>query len=155
MTETALFVYGTLRRPVGGPPADTHFHERIVEGILASAPATLSNCALYDLGSYPGLGRGNGVAIGECFDVSPSTLRITDLIEGHPDFYVRQVETVVFADGETREAWVYWAPEYLLADAATIESGDWFKRPRGVVESTPIEHQLAHDMALEQRKSMG
>ncbi len=155
MTETALFVYGTLRRPVGGPPADTHFHERIVEGVLASTPATLSNCELYDLGSYPGLGRGSGIAIGECFDVSPSTLQIADQIEGHPDFYVRDVQTVVLADGGTRNAWVYWAPDSLLVGARTIESGDWFNRPRGLVESTRIEHQLAHDMALEERKSMG
>lgn len=141
----ALFVYGTLRCPVGGPSADTHFHSRIADGITSASPAVLANAELYDLGSYPGIGRGETHVIGELFEVSSSTLRVADEIEGHPDFYVREIETVVTADGSRCDAWVYWTPLGLLVDSLVILSGDWFDRQRDRVARPSMSEQLAHD----------
>lgn len=125
-----LFVYGTLRSPVGGPPEDTQYHGRIADGIESAAPALLDNAVLIDCGSYPALGPGDGVVRGEVFTISDDVLAVADGIEGHPDFYERRVETVAMVDGSTVEAWVYWAPDSLLnvPGGSTIESGDWFER---------------------------
>ena len=127
-----LFVYGTLRTPEGGPSSDTHYHGQISAGIEESSAGTLANAQLVDFGAYPGAGPGSGVVRGEVFTVSDETLAITDKIEGHPDFYERRVASINLDDGETVEAWVYWAPDSLLDDQDNprIESGDWFDRPR-------------------------
>ncbi len=141
----ALFVYGTLRRSVGGPAADTHFHARTAEGISSASSATLRGAQLYDLGSYPGIGRGDAVVLGEVFEVSSAALETADEIEGHPDFYVRAIETVMVDDGSECDAWVYWTPQRLLTNSLTIPTGDWFDRPRDRVVSATMNDQLAHD----------
>lgn len=141
---TSLFVYGTLRSPVGGPDSDTHYHDRIAAHIVSAEPATLDGARLFDLGSYPGLGRGVGQVVGELFEVDASVLDITDDIEGHPEFYVRRIETVTSADGNSRAAWAYWAPPDLLVAARVIASGDWFDRSREPVPSS-IDAQLRSD----------
>lgn len=143
----ALFVYGTLRTPDGGPAADTHFHSRISPWIRHLAPATLPGAQIFDLGSYPGVRRGSGEVVGELFEVDEAALSIADEIEGHPDFYVRQLEVVRLSDGPDRQAWVYWMPDELIGQGDVIESGDWFDRPRGDLSGT-IEDQLLADTAL-------
>lgn len=125
-----LFVYGTLRTPVGGPAADTHYHERISGAILSRRPAQLQGALLYDFGAYPGVGPGTGLVVGELFEVTAAGLAEADVIEGHPQYYERRLQLVGVVDGESTEAWVYWAPENVLDDALVISSGDWFERER-------------------------
>ena len=126
-----LFVYGTLRPPVGGPAADTHYYPRIVDGVIDARPATLSNAELIDCGAYPALGPGDGEVRGDVLEVSEETLATADEIEGHPEFYTRRRTSVTLDDGSAVEAWVYWAPESLVgnADRRLIPTGDWFDRP--------------------------
>lgn len=140
-----LFVYGTLRRPRGGPPVDTHFHDRIAETITAAMTATLSGARLYDFGAYPGIGRGDGSVHGDLFEVTDDGLAAADLIEGYPGFYDRTLETVD-VDGEAVEAWVYWAPTAMVAGRTSIPSGDWFERDR--LESTTSPMSLPDDDSL-------
>lgn len=125
-----LFVYGTLRTPIGGPPGDTHYHHRIADEIISSRLARLAHAALYDFGPYPGIGVAATEVVGEVFEISNDALTAADEIEGHPDFYERRLATVTYDDDTTGEAWVYWAPPGLLQDAALVESGDWFRRDR-------------------------
>jgi len=135
-----VFVYGTLRTPVGGPAGDTHYHGRIRDGIISAAAARLANAVLVDFGSYPGVGPGEGTVRGEVFTISEEALADADVIEGHPDFYERRLESIDLDDGRTVEAWVYWAPESLLSDPANqqIESGDWFDRERLATFAAPL-----------------
>lgn len=127
-----LFVYGTLRSPVGGPPGDTHYHGRIAAGISARAAGSLERASLTDCGAFPAIGPGDGRVRGEVFTVTDAALLDADVIEGHPDFYERRVETIDLDDGSTTQAWVYWAPESLLEAPGhrPIPSGDWFDRDR-------------------------
>ena len=136
-----LFVYGTLRTPVGGPPGDTHYHAHISTGISGASSGALANAELVDFGSYPGVGPGNGVVRGEVFTISEDVLDIADQVEGHPDFYERRIEVITLDDGTSTEAWVYWAPEDLLRDPDNprIASGDWFDRERRSTFPSPIE----------------
>lgn len=139
-----LFVYGTLRRPGGGPDNDSHYHPRIADAILSAQPARLRNAVLYDFGAYPGVGSGSSTVIGDLFDLRADALEITDQIEGHPDFYTRRIESVETESGTQVEAWVYWAPPGLINDFSRVDSGDWFDRPPGR-SNVPIEAQLADD----------
>lgn len=152
---TALFVYGTLRSPSGGPHSDTFYHDRISARIESTWPAVLEGATLFDLGSYPGLGRGRGAVVGEVFEVDESVLEVTDVIEGHPDFYVRTIEQVTIEDGGQRDAWVYWAPVDLLVDAPVLASGDWFDRSgapgRSIDEQLSVDRQRLQQAEINKR----
>ena len=141
----ALFVYGTLRRPVGGPEADTHYHDHL-SGLIASATTgSLEGAELHDFGSYPGVLPGEGVVAGEVFEISEETLVVTDQIEGHPNFYTRRIERVCCGAGrEEVDAWVYWAPLELRTAGSRIRSGDWFDRLRRA-DFPSIDQQLLED----------
>lgn len=143
-----LFVYGTLRRPADGPDADTHYHHRIADTIDMAEKATLFGAAIYDLGSYPGVGPAESSASvrGEVFELSNEGLAIADEIEGHPTFYERREATIVLDNGMGGSAWVYWAPEALLAERDPLESGDWFERTRQESVMT-VDEQLAAQRA--------
>ena len=132
-----LFVYGTLRVPAGGPGTDTHFHRRVADEIISTSPARLAGATLYDFGSYPGIGPGDGSVVGDLLELSEAGLTEADLIEGHPDFYERRLETVE-VDGDQVEAWVYWAPSAMLVDRPPVASGDWFDRERQAMATTPL-----------------
>ncbi len=134
-----LFVYGTLRTPVGGPPSDTRFHDRIAAGVTERRLARLAGAVLYDFGSYPGVGPGDREVVGEVFEVSEATLADADRIEGHPDFYERRLETVVANDGTEVEAWVYWAPDTITAGRPIVPEGDWLEREHRSPTSGPLE----------------
>ncbi len=147
-----LFVYGTLRRPAGGPDADTHYHHRIADTIEVAQKATLFGAAIYDFGSYPGVGPAESSASvrGEVFEVTDEGLAIADEIEGHPDFYERREATVVLDNGTGGAAWVYWAPDALLPKGSVIESGDWFERP-----ARPLTHSIEEQLAEERARIEG
>lgn len=136
-----LFVYGTLRTPVGGPAGDTHYHGSISDGITDAQPGSLTGAELVDFGAFPGVGPSTGSVRGEVFTISEETLVAADRIEGHPDFYERRLESIDLDDGSTAQAWVYWAPDSLLNDPNNprIESGDWFDRERRSSFPAPLE----------------
>jgi gamma-glutamylcyclotransferase (GGCT)/AIG2-like uncharacterized protein YtfP/general stress protein 26 len=140
-----LFVYGTLRTPVGGPDGDTKYHHRIADEVGPGQRAELANAELYDFGAYPGIGPGTGTVVGELFDISEEGLAICDVIEGHPSFYTRERATVSVENGGTVEAWVYWAPPTFVDGRTPEPSGDWFTRAR---TSTITPVVLPDDPAL-------
>lgn len=125
-----LFVYGTLRMPVGGPAEDTHFNDRIAALINHATPARLDGAILYNLGPYPAVVEGAGAVIGDLLSVDPAAVPITDEIEGHPGYYERRPANVVTDAGEMVQAWVYFAPAQLVAGHVAVEHGDWFNRDR-------------------------
>jgi gamma-glutamylcyclotransferase (GGCT)/AIG2-like uncharacterized protein YtfP len=126
--EVKLFVYGTLRPPrPGHPPEDCRFYPEIASHVRRALPAHLSDAVLYDLGAYPGSRPGGGTVHGDLLIVDRAALTITDRIEGHPRFF-RRARTTVYADEGTVAAWVYWAPEELVAGRPPIPSGDWLAR---------------------------
>lgn len=145
-----IFVYGTLRRPVGGSPGDTKFHSRISHSIITAQAATLDGAILYDLGTFPGVLRGAGVVVGEVFEIDDHALSEADVIEGHPSFYERNLETVTMSNGSVLDAWVYWAPAALIGDRPAVDGGDWFKRNRAEIDSAAAD-ELAVIIARVQR----
>lgn len=145
-----LFVYGTLRSPIGGPVEDTEKHGEVEHHVFSSKPASLSGFTMLNFGQYPGVRPGDGVVIGELFDVSEEGLVICDVIEAHPSFFERHLARVDLAaldgDGhnEQVEAWVYWAPTD-LDDFGVIPSGDWFDRDRTPSDGRTLEQALEED----------
>lgn len=113
MANTMLvFVYGSLLR--GGQ------YHHLIRGAPCEGPArTAPLFTLVDLGPYPALVPGGCTAVhGELYKADDALLQRLDELEGHPDFYQRQI--IPLDDGRT-------AQSYLLAQSRgePIVSGDW------------------------------
>jgi gamma-glutamylcyclotransferase (GGCT)/AIG2-like uncharacterized protein YtfP len=101
---STVFVYGTL-----------------LKGMMRSSVLNTSHylgpgiiCAdLYNLGSYPGIKDGDGIVVGEVYEVNKQTLNQLDEIEGyHPlyhqeSLFVRQDYEVAMMNGNEVDCYVY------------------------------------------------
>ena len=82
----AVFVYGTLRR---GEHANSMLQNSVYCGKYY-----LKDCAMYDLGSYPGMKDCKGeYVIGEVYLIDEETLKRLDSYEGEGSLYKRKVVT--------------------------------------------------------------
>ncbi len=100
-----IFVYGTLKRGF----YNHHYLEN--EKFLGEA-MTLYKYALYR-NRIPFLQQSPPVSnvYGEVYEVSSETLKVIDVLEGHPLFYRRLKAPVVLLDsGERVDAWIYFFP---------------------------------------------
>ena len=144
-----VFVYGTLRPPRNDTALlDSRFFPEIESEIVSSELAKVFGLALYDMGAYPAAVYSDETVIGDLLTVAPEALATMDLIEGHPNFYQR-VKVRALAISETLDAWMYCAPEALIAGCPRIRSGDWFDRedleepdPKALLALRPAEAAL-------------
>lgn len=99
-TDMKFYVYGSLKQ--GG------WLHHTMEGAKFLGPAvTVDDFMMVDLGSFPGLIKGEGGPIvGELYEGDESLLRVLDRVEGYPTMYDRKVVEVI-CEGETHLAWVY------------------------------------------------
>jgi gamma-glutamylcyclotransferase (GGCT)/AIG2-like uncharacterized protein YtfP len=114
-----VLVYGSLREGFG--------NHRLVQHCTCLGMAAVQGFRMVDLGVFPGLVEENTGAsvVGEVYQVDKHTLATLDQLEGHPDFYRRQLVTTEYG-----EAWVYVLPnEY--ARYNTVDSGDWYTHKLG------------------------
>jgi gamma-glutamylcyclotransferase (GGCT)/AIG2-like uncharacterized protein YtfP len=121
-----LFVYGTLRPSFGEEGTS------LVRHMKAEGPATARGL-LYDLGSYPGMVRGDGVVHGELLQITqPADLEALDHYEecGGPwPLFRREPMEVLRPDGEAAIAWVYLYARS-VEGATFIDCGDYLARAR-------------------------
>ena len=110
-----LFVYGTLRE-------GEYNHIFVENSKFIKNVYTKPEWVFYDLGGFPAACDGGSTAIfGELYEVTKDTLNKIDILESHPEFYVRR--KILLETGEE----VY---SYILRDAhcngcRVIKSGDW------------------------------
>ena len=88
---------------------------------------------LYDLGSYPGLVAGDGIVIGELFEIRNAVvLKRLDAFEGHnprtPSNSLFRRELVRLVEPDVA-AWVYFHNRPTAADRP-VASGDWVQHQR-------------------------
>ncbi|MEB3263944.1 MAG: gamma-glutamylcyclotransferase [Synechococcus sp.] len=115
-----VFVYGSLQRD--------QFNHRYLYGASFLGRNYLAGARLHSLGSYPMavLDPDPGAVIhGEVYRVDPQGLALLDQLEGHPDFYERQLITL--ANGQ--QAWVYLGEEEKVVDREPVPFGSWGTTP--------------------------
>jgi gamma-glutamylcyclotransferase (GGCT)/AIG2-like uncharacterized protein YtfP len=103
-----FFVYGTLKRGQCREKCWPHPPLRVDPAVIRAT--------LYDLGAYPGIVPGDGLARGEVWELRsehlPATLRVLDSVEGFAerddDLFVRRVVECTLDDGRTIDAWAYY-----------------------------------------------
>lgn len=109
-----IFVYGSLRR-------DGALHDYLTSSTFLSEKKTKKGFTLFSLGPFPAMVKsGEGVVIGEVYEVNKLTLSILDQVEGHPDFYIRS--PILLEDGEQVEAYLLPEEPY---NCKIVQSGDW------------------------------
>ncbi|MHC4971420.1 MAG: gamma-glutamylcyclotransferase family protein [Planctomycetota bacterium] len=113
-----IVVYGLLRRGAR--------MNNLLDGAEFLSEVVVDGYQLFDLGDYPGAVPGEGVIIGELYELaSPAVLDLLDeaeRVEADPPLYRR---VLVEADGAP--AWLYvWAGP--VEESGWITSGDWFRR---------------------------
>ena len=124
--QNKFFVYGTLK--VGG-----HFADSFDEFRKSSAPATIKDHSLFNLGWFPTVAPEEGSVVhGELHEYNHPdvVLRAFDRIEGYTgnpktDLYDRKVVKVTTEDGKVHEAFLYVFAQPLPSRAKKVESGVW------------------------------
>ena len=120
-----VFVYGSLKKGFG--------NHRCLEGATFVGPGILDNAKMLNLGAFPGIiPSPTGKIFGEVYKITPEILARLDRLEGHPNFYCRQVASI-FADFEETipqfESWVYFlskdSAEHYQEICESIPSGQW------------------------------
>jgi gamma-glutamylcyclotransferase (GGCT)/AIG2-like uncharacterized protein YtfP len=97
-----LFVYGTLMRDFGN-------HVLLKSSRFVDRATTEDNLKL-KANVIPYLLEEDGptYVVGELYEVSEATLKMTDGLEGHPTFYERKIINVINEMGDRVKAWVYF-----------------------------------------------
>jgi gamma-glutamylaminecyclotransferase len=111
-----FFTYGTFRQG--------ECRHSILQGYTPIFIKTLNTAPEYklvDLGSFPGMRRGNISVVGELYEVPDDALSIFDMIEGHPSFFRRQ--EIKLEDGSVAIAYMFQHDS-----DNEIKSGDWKNR---------------------------
>lgn len=108
-------VYGSLKQGFGN-------HALLMDSKLVKQDS-VSGFDMHSLGAFPGVVENPNskvpVAV-EVYEVTPSTLRMLDALEGHPHFYERK--QVKLNSGEEAHLYIY---KHDVAGRKLVESGNW------------------------------
>lgn len=108
-----VFVYGTLKQGNRNAP-------RMGDSTFLGPATTDPRFGFYCLGYAPGMVLGGTTAVrGECYSVTPETLGVLDLFEGHPWKYRRTRIRVRLGGRTPLDVWTY----VLRSRWVTLEGG--------------------------------
>ena len=109
-----VFVYGTLRKGFGN-------HHLLKNSKFIGYATTKEKYSLY-VDGIPYVVKIPTTQIkGEVYEVDRDTLNALDELEGHPNFYKRELIDVI-VNGKTIKAWIYFYP---YPRGKLIRSGDF------------------------------
>ena len=113
-----VFVYGTLRK-------GDYNHIFLENSKFIKTVRTKPEWIFYDLGGFPAAVEGGDISIlGELYEVDEYTLSKLDMLESHPEFYVRR--KIILEDNEEVYAYIMRAAQ--CRGCTQIKSGDWNNR---------------------------
>lgn len=97
---TRIAVYGTLKQ-------GKENHRLLKDSQYIGDGITAPVFDMVSFGGFPGIIKGEYPVLVEVYDVSPEQLRPIDYLEGHPDFYKRDIYEVYFEDGTVSKCYIY------------------------------------------------
>ncbi|MFN5193577.1 MAG: gamma-glutamylcyclotransferase [Cyanobacteriota bacterium] len=113
MTESLVFVYGTLQRG--------QINHRRMGGARFCGNATMPGIVIHDLGPFPMAVERAGLVHGEVYAVDGVLLETLDRFEGVPRLYQREWRPL--SDG--RLVWVYLGRDRQVRHAPLLTEGRW------------------------------
>lgn len=121
--EHLVFVYGTLKKGFSN-------HRLLASSELLGAARTVNKYAMYTTG-VPIVVKDESVSeiFGELYRVDEATLVYLDSLEGHPDWYRREMVDVLLLEDDregqqAERAWIYFN---LDKRGALVPSGEYLK----------------------------
>ena len=115
MHKSYVFVYGSLRKGFGN-------HRLLENSKFLGYGKTKEKYSLYADGIPYVVKEPLTQIKGEIYQVDDETLHRLDQLEGHPEFYKRELIDVITEDGKTIKAWIYFYP---YKKGNLIKSGDY------------------------------
>jgi len=115
--EISIFVYGTLRREFGN-------HRFLKDAEFLGTARTKEKYTMKVSGIPYVSKEPTSHIIGEVYKVNEIELMNIDNLEGHPDWYKRELVQVVLYTGEELEAWMYFNE---TGEGEIVKSGDFSK----------------------------
>ena len=106
-----VFVYGTLQTG--------QYNNYLLRTSQCLDEGEAEGLTLYSMGGFPAAVRSaenDHTVVGELWQVDDDVLDILDQLEGHPNWYERQLWNVRVETGDLLEAWVYLMPETDVAE---------------------------------------
>jgi gamma-glutamylcyclotransferase (GGCT)/AIG2-like uncharacterized protein YtfP len=82
-----VFVYGTLKQGFG----NHHYLSSAVHRGIYCTPPEYDLIPISNSGSFPCMVKGDYRVLGEVYKIEEGTLKRLDQLEGHPNFYYRQM----------------------------------------------------------------
>lgn len=119
--ESAVFVYGTLRRGFSN-------HSLLQTSRFAGKGRTEEPYSLW-MAEYPRVCRrpATGPIRGELYLVAPPVLKSLDILEDHPRLYRRELIRIVPDGAEPVPAWMYFAPIPLGVEVPSGDIVHWYR----------------------------
>lgn len=115
--NTSVFVYGSLKRDFGN-------HAVLKDSEFIQEDIVMYPGFMVDLGYFPGVvhtGEHLTPIRGEVYSVNDEILANLDRLEGHPDFYCREVRSTK----RDLDVWIYVLTERHWSRGDMIEDGLW------------------------------
>lgn len=94
-----VFVYGTLME------GETNHH--YLENSTFLDMVTIEGYEMYNVGWYPAIIDGDGLIIGELYQVPNTDMPSIDILEGEGSLYIKRCETVTDSKGKSSFAFIY------------------------------------------------
>jgi gamma-glutamylaminecyclotransferase len=117
---TTVFVYGSLKRGF--------YNHSLLNGqkFIGPGKTVLPDFTMFNVGAFPGVVQmGNDFIYGELYDIDGDALEGLDYLEGHPNFYCREVVQVKDDEGHKHDAWMYFLPMDYVRGSSVVEGGQW------------------------------
>lgn len=105
-------------------------NHRLIRPFLKEIRKATTRGILFDLGSFPALKEGESQVKGELIIIDQNhqeeVLERLDLLEGHPDFYRREmVKVKEINTGRSHQAWTYIYNSVINDRSKLISNGNW------------------------------
>lgn len=111
-----IVVYGTLKKGKSN-------HSLLIDSKFLGE-TKIEGVSLYRKEAFPFAWKSDSFCFGELYEVDDNTLSKLDRLEGHPNWYKRELMEVINLASNTKEtAWIYLNPDALKYKI--IEGGVW------------------------------
>lgn len=116
MNNNLVAVYGTLRKGFG-------FSGALASSKFITKGKTTEKMTLR-ISGYPTVSKDEKTSqiVVEVYEINELVLKHLDFIEGHPNYYKRELTQISGDDGKSYEAWLYYCKG---SSGELVESGDF------------------------------
>lgn len=123
MNKHLVAVYGSLM-------SNHHNHDLLEDAQFIAKGQGMFHATMCANGSFPYLTveEPDAKPFVEVYEVDDQDLKSLDALEGHPDWYKRELRSFMLDNGEQTKAWVYIMPDptsTIVMACDLVPNGDW------------------------------